>query len=83
MKSDRNHENDPNNETLISRFSVIEKVFVNVKNGQSDGSNGTQESDDIEENRNQYPHSGQALFRSAKRVNPSQMEKKWSRSVEN
>jgi hypothetical protein len=61
MKSHRNHENDANNVALISRFSIIEKVSINVKNRQSDGSNGAKESDNIEENRNEYPHSGSLI----------------------
>lgn len=56
-RTHRDHENDANDEALISGFSVIEEVPVNVKNGQSDGSGGAKESDDVEENRNQYPHS--------------------------
>lgn len=57
--TDRDHENNPNDVTLISGLGVIEKVPVNVKNGQSDSCNGANESDDVEEKRNQNPHSGQ------------------------
>lgn len=55
--TDRNHENDANNEALISRFSIIEKVSVNMKNSQSDCTDGAKERDNIEEKRKQYPHS--------------------------
>lgn len=58
METHRNHENNPNDEALISGLSVIEKVSVNVENGQSDSCNGAKESDDVEEQRHQNPHSG-------------------------
>lgn len=57
LTTDRDHENNPNDVTLISGLGVIEKVPVNVKNGQSDSCNGANESDDVEEKRNQKPHS--------------------------
>lgn len=53
MRTNRDHENDANNEALISWFSVIEEVAVNVKNRQSDSSEGAEESDDVEESRNE------------------------------
>lgn len=53
VTTNRDHENDANNEALISWFSVIEEVAVNVKNRQSDSSDGAEESDDVEESRNE------------------------------
>jgi len=45
----RDHENDTNNEALISRLGVIEEMLINVKQGQRNSSARAKESDDVQQ----------------------------------
>lgn len=55
-KTNRDHEDDANDVSLISRLRVIEKVPVDVKYRQGNGSNSAQKRDDVEIKRYQIRH---------------------------
>lgn len=50
----RDHKNDTNNEPLISRLGVIEKMLINVKQGQRDSSTRAKESNGVQQNWNHF-----------------------------
>ena len=54
--TDRNHKDDADDVSLENRFGVIQKVPVDVKNRQSNGSSSTYKGHDVEVNRHQIAH---------------------------
>lgn len=58
--TNRDHKDDADNVSLISRFSVIQKVPVDVENSQSHSSQGAKESNNAKVNWQQFSHREQA-----------------------
>jgi hypothetical protein len=58
--TNRDHKDDADNVSLISRFSIIQKVPVDVENDQSHSSQGAEESNYAKVNWQQFSHCEQA-----------------------
>lgn len=52
----RDHKNDADDVSLVSRFSVIQKVSIDVENSQRSSSSSAYKSDYIVVNGNNFPH---------------------------
>lgn len=58
QSTNQNHEDDADNESLISRFGIVQKVPVDMHNSKSNGSNRANKSNDAEIDWNHFPHCG-------------------------
>ena len=56
-KTNRDHKNDPHDISLISRFRIVQKMPVDMKNCQSNGSNRANKRNNAVVDRNHFPHS--------------------------
>lgn len=54
----QNHEDDADNESLVSGFGIVQKVPVDMHNSKSNGSNRANKSNNAEIDWNHFPHCG-------------------------
>lgn len=56
-KTNRDHKDDPHDVSLISRFRIVQKMPINVKDRQSNGSSRAKKRNNTVVDRNYFPHS--------------------------